>query len=115
MLLKNKATRLITINGAMKNSMRGEAYQIKPGNNPAVEVPDELCEGNKFVEALIKDGSLVVMDKPATVETSDETTSEYDDMTKSDLKEYAESLGIDVKSAWSKSEIIVEIGKVESE
>lgn len=113
MLLKNIAKRLITINGAMSNNVRKVAYQIKPGNNPAVEVPDELCR-NKFVKGLIDEGSLEVVNQPAApVEV--ETTSEYDDMTKGDLKEYAESLGIDVKSAWSKVEIIAEIVKVEAE
>ena len=114
MLLKNEATRLITINGAMSNNVRKVSYQIKPGNNPAVEVPDELCK-NAFVRSLIKDGSLEVVSQPAKVETVVENTSEYDDMTKGDLKEYAESLGIDVKSAWSKVDIIAEIVKVEAE
>ena len=113
MLLKNEAARLITINGAMENNVRRTSYKIKPGNNPSVDVPDELCK-NKFVESLIEDGDLVVVGQQATVETT-ETTSEYSDMTKGDLKEYAESLGIDVKSAWSKVEIIAEIEKVEAE
>ena len=97
MLLKNKATRLITINGAMKNSMRSKAYQIKPGKNPAVEVPDELCK-NKFVEGLIEDGSLEVMGQPATVEEVEPTDDERDLL----LAE-AMDLDLDVKDSWATS------------
>ncbi len=117
MLLKNNVPRLITINAEpMKDGKRGKAYQIKPGNHPAVDVPDEVCKGNKFVESLIKDESLLVITEPDEVIEVEETeTCEYDDMTKSELKAYVESLGIDVKSTWSKAEIIVEIDKFEAE
>ena len=58
MLLKNNAARLITINGKFENGARVASYKISPGNNPAVEVPDELCK-NKFVESLIESGDLI--------------------------------------------------------
>ncbi len=104
MLLKNIDKRLITINATkMKDGKRGKAYQIKPGNNPAVSVPDDVCKGNKFIDILIKSGSLQVI---AEVE---QTTNEYDDMSKDDVKAVAESLDIEVKSSWSKTKIIEEI------
>lgn len=120
MLLKNTAPRLITINApAVKaengRKMKAKAYQIKPGKNPSVEVPDELCK-NAFVEGLIESGDLQVIESTST-ETivDDETTNEYDGMEKPDVKLVAESLGIDVKSSWSKTKIIQEIVKLESE
>ena len=58
MLLKNNAARLITINGKFENGTRVSSYKISPGNNPAVEVPDELCK-NKFVGSLIESGNLI--------------------------------------------------------
>ncbi len=59
MLLRNAKARLVTINGKFENGVRAEKYQIKPGENPAVEVPDALCK-TKFVQSLIEDGTLVV-------------------------------------------------------
>ena len=113
MLLRNTATRLITINGAMNKGVRKVCYQIKPGNNPSVEVPGELCK-NAFVKGLIEDGSLEVI-KTISADTHSESTSEYDDMSKDDVKAVAEALEIDVKSSWSKTKIIEEIVKLESE
>lgn len=63
MLLKNVKARLVTINGRFENGQRVEKYQIKPGNNPAVEVPNKLCE-SKFVKDLIEDGTLIVVEAP---------------------------------------------------
>lgn len=88
MLLRNTAARLITINGAFSNGVRVEEYQIKPGNNPAVEVPDNLCDSD-FVRALIADGSLQVIAQ---------VTSEYDTMAKADLIALCESRGIETNS-----------------
>ena len=48
MLLKNISKRLLTINGP-----DGQSIQIKPGNNPPVEVP-QSCVSN-FVKLLIAD------------------------------------------------------------
>jgi hypothetical protein len=62
MLLKNTKARLITINGPYENGARTKKYQIKPGENPAVEVPDKLCK-SPFVKALIDDGTLVEVTK----------------------------------------------------
>lgn len=59
MLLKNNSARLITVNGQLnEKGERSVKYQIKPGKNPAVEVPNELCK-SAFVKSLIDNGSLV--------------------------------------------------------
>ena len=108
MLLKNNAARLVTINGEFKEGKRLKAYQIKPGNNPSVEVPNALCD-NKFVKALVADGTLlVVSDVDAiapTVEAEVETSS-YDEMNKADLIALAESVGIEVLSKDTKVDIV---------
>ena len=114
MILKNNAKRLITINGAIIKGQRVTAFQIRPGHNPSVDVPDELCD-NAFVKALLDDGSLVKVGESATTEANSGETSQYDSMNKTDLTAFAEAQGIDVKSAWSKAEIIAEIEKVEAE
>jgi hypothetical protein len=62
MLLRNVKARLVTINGKFENGVRSEKYQIKPGDNPAVSVPDALCK-TQFVQSLIEDGTLVVVDQ----------------------------------------------------
>lgn len=59
MFLKNNAARLITINGKLNaDGERETKFQVLPGNNPSVEVPDELCKSD-YVKALIASGSLV--------------------------------------------------------
>ena len=59
MLLKNNSARLITINGQLnEKGERSVKYQIKPGKNPSVEVPNDLCK-SAFVKSLIDNGSLV--------------------------------------------------------
>ena len=102
MLLKNNSKRLITINGALVNGQRIKAYQIKCGLNNSASVPDALCD-NAFVKALIERGDLTATEEVEEVETTD---SDYTEMNKDDLTDYAEALGIDVKSAWTKAEII---------
>lgn len=91
MLLKNNKARLVTINGAFANGQRIEKYQIKPGNNPAVDVPDKLCQ-SKFVQDLIADGTLVVVGESAKVDEP----SIYDGMAKKDLANLCESREIEV-------------------
>lgn len=113
MLLKNISKRLITVNGAMVNSKRGKVYQVKPGNNAAVEVPDELCE-NAFVKGLIESGDLQALQSTVVVENEEREPTEYDDMSKADVTEVAKSLEIEVKSSWSKNKIIDEIVALES-
>lgn len=55
MFLKNEAARLITINFLVDGMEIG--YPILPGENPAVEVPDEAAKID-FVKALLKNGDL---------------------------------------------------------
>lgn len=110
MLLKNQVARLITINGKFENGQRVKAYQIKPGNNPAVEVPNELCE-NTFVKTLIADGSLLVQcEDDASVSTA---PSEYDGMSKSDLVALCEAQGIDVAARDTKFDLIAKLESVD--
>lgn len=91
MLLKNNKARLITINGPMRGDRRQVSYQIKPGNNPAVEVPDELCK-TAFVKSLIADGSLIA------VAADEPEPSAYDGMKKADLIALCEAKEIEVDS-----------------
>ncbi len=60
MLLKNKASRLIVINGELREGGYKERYRILCGDNPAVEVPDHLCE-SPSVKAWIEKGDLEVI------------------------------------------------------
>lgn len=114
MLLKNNVPRLITINDKMVEGKKQKSYQIKPGNNPAVEVPDELCK-TTFVKLLIKERSLLVVTAPISTDDDEDLASgEYDDMDKGELKSYAEALGLDVKSSWTKDKLIDEIVKIEA-
>ena len=55
MFLKNEAARLITINHLVDD--KETSYPILPGENPAVEVPDEAAKID-FVKALLKNGDL---------------------------------------------------------
>ena len=55
MFLKNEAARLITINHLVDD--KETSYPILPGENPAVEVPDEVAKID-FVKALLKNGAL---------------------------------------------------------
>lgn len=57
MLLKNNASCLYTINH------KGERYKLLPGDNPAVEVPDEVSE-IPSVAAWIDCGDLVEVAAP---------------------------------------------------
>ena len=107
MLLKNNSARLITINGKLnERGERTEKYQVLPGKNPAVEVPDELCK-SEFVKALIAAGALIQyapaliqqgepVDTSTTVDTSDESI--YADFDKAQLVAQCEARDIKVTS-----------------
>ena len=62
MLLKNTKARLITIRDTAT-----KFYRVLPGNNPAVEVPNRLCE-MAFAKALIESGELRVDSKEDVIE-----------------------------------------------
>lgn len=97
MLLKNLKPRLITINGNFDNGQRIEKFQIKPGDNPAVEVPDHLCK-TPFVQALIAGGSLLVVagSAPDTEAEEAEEVTDYSAMERADLIVLCENRGIEV-------------------
>lgn len=98
MLLRNNARRLITINGPMTEAGYTEYYDIKPGENPAVGVPDALCESD-FVQALLKSRDLTVEAAPAA----------DDDLEA--LRNEALLLGIEVDKKWKAPRIRAEIDK----
>ncbi len=120
MILKNRSARLVTINGPMVEVKRGDkvqfkqgkSYKIKPGANPqATEVPDEVCRNNKFVESLVTEGVLEVVEdiKPLESIVDDNDNNEHDEygeMSKAELVDIAEAMGIQVKSKMTKPEII---------
>lgn len=58
MKLKNNSARLLTVNH------NGSKYRILPGNNPAVDVPNDACKSD-FVKNLLKIGDLVKVSDPA--------------------------------------------------
>lgn len=99
MFLKNEAARLITI----KHLVDGveTRYPILPGENPAVEVPDEAAKID-FVKALLKSGDLRRVG-------ADEL--EVDDSEDEDLAAQAEALGIKVGKTWDEAQLREEIAK----
>ena len=106
MLLKNNSKRLITLNIPVEvkegEKPKHQGIQIKPGNNPAVEIDEELGK-SKFVRALVKSGDLiVVLDEDNDGETEDDLSSK----TKVQLIEIAEMMDLEVSLSMNKSEII---------
>ena len=98
MLLRNNSKRLITINASMTEGGYTEFYDVLPGENPAVEVPDHLCESD-FVQHLLKTRDLTV-----------EYVQPADDDLES-LRNEALLLGIDVDKKWKAPRIRAEIDK----
>lgn len=117
MLLKNNSARLITVNGSLnERGERSVKYQIKPGKNPAVEVPNELCK-SAFVKALIASGSLTVLS--GDVELQGDPTkpdlpggggdSLYADFDKAQLIAQCEARDIEVKSRDTATQLIAKL------
>lgn len=121
MLLKNNSARLITVNGSLnEKGERTVKYQIKPGKNPAVEVPNELCK-SAFVKALIASDALTVLS--GGVETQGDPTkpdlkprgdadgsdSLYADFDKAQLVAQCESRDIEVKSRDTATQLIAKL------
>lgn len=104
MFLKNEAARLITINHLVGDVETG--YPILPGENPAVEVPDEVAK-IPFVKALLKSGDLrrVGADELEVDEGDEDPT----------LAEQAEALGIKVDKRWGDEKLREEIAKAHAE
>ena len=113
MLLKNNSARLITINGHLNGKgERVEKYLIKPGKNPAVEVPDELCKSD-FVKALIDNDSLIAlseMSEPVEIPVdTDGNESLYADFDKAQLVAQCEARDIEVKSRDTATQLIAKL------
>jgi len=97
MLLRNNSKRLITVNAPMTEGGYTEFYDIKPGDNPAVEVPDALTKSD-FVKNLLKSRDLTI-----------EVAHESDDADA--LRDEAMLLGIKVDKKWDADKIRAEIDK----
>jgi len=107
--LKNMDKRLITINHG------GKRYDIKCGNNPAVEVPDEACKSD-FVKHLIETGKLVSTGATTTTATDPSITeggdvdaemrAEFEAMTVKELEEHAKMLDLEGYSSMNKAELV---------
>lgn len=129
MLLKNKSARLITVNGTLNDKgERTEKYLIKPGKNPAVEVPDELCE-SAFVQSLIDNEDLIAVAgspvkpelqgspvkpdlKPRSasdVDDADSGESLYADFDKAQLVAQCEARDIEVGSRDTKNDLVAKL------
>lgn len=102
MLLKNNAKRLITVNGPLTDGGYPEHYDIKPGENPAVEVPDALCTSD-FVKNLMRIGELTQVSAPITPTASDDLEA---------LRDEAMLLGIRVDKKWDAAKLQSEIDKL---
>lgn len=98
MLLRNNSKRLITINAPMTEGGYTTFSDIKPGDNPAVEVPDHLTKSD-FVQHLLKSRDLTVEAAPAA---DDDVGA---------LRDEAMLLGIKVDKKWDAARIQSEIDK----
>jgi hypothetical protein len=77
-----------------------EFYDIKPGDNPSVDIPDHLTKSD-FVKNLLNTGDLTRM-----------TPAESDDV--DSLRDEAMLLGIKVDKKWDAARIQSEIDKANS-
>lgn len=104
MFLKNEAARLITINHLVGE--KETSYPILPGENPAVEVPDEAAKID-FVKALLKNGDLRRVG-------ADELESDDDDEGGEELealRSEATAAGVTVSDRWGAKRLKAEIAK----
>ena len=117
MLLKNNVARLITINGKLDDKgQRAVKFQIKPGNNPATEVPSELCK-TSFVKSLVASGALTVLSEDDAALPGDPTKPDlpgkpeslYADFDKAQLVAQCEARGIEVKSRDTATQLIAKL------
>jgi len=88
-----QTARLITL-----NDVDGKAYDVVPGGNESaeVEIPNRLAQ-SEFVQALAKDGHIILSDV-GDVESEDD-----------DLRAEAEELGIKVDKRWKADRLQQEI------
>lgn len=110
MLLKNKSARLITVNGTLNDKgERTEKYLIKPGKNPAVEVPNELCK-SAFVQSLIDNEDLIaVAGSPVKPDLKPRGESLYVDFDKPQLVAQCEARDIEVGSRDTKNDLVAKL------
>lgn len=104
MHLKNESARLIFIN--LREGETETTYQIAPGDNPAVEVPDSAAKMD-FVKSLLKSGDL------RRVGADELGIEEDEELTEPTLAEQAELLGIKVDKRWSEETLREEIAKAQ--
>jgi hypothetical protein len=103
--LKNLDKRLITINHG------GKRYDIKCGDNPSVEVPDEVMKTD-FVKHLVDAGKLTVMSGAVVIaqeppaDNEDEHRAELKAMTVAELKEHCKLLDLSGYSKLKEDELI---------
>ena len=102
MFLKNEAARLITINHLVDGVET--SYPILPGENPAVEVPDEVAKID-FVKAMLKNGDL----RRVGADELDDEDDGDDDIEA--LREQAGRAGVKVNKTWGKARLLEEIAK----
>lgn len=100
MYLKNEAARLITIKHKAGDEL--VSYQILPGENPAVEVPDAVAKID-FVKALLENGDLR---RVGADELGDEDEDDIDA-----LREQAGRAGVKVNNTWGAARLREEIAK----
>lgn len=98
-----QTARLITI-----NDTDGKAYDIIPGGEGEVVIPNRLAHG-AFVQALIKQGDLIV------TEIGDDEPETGDDAVVEELRAQAEELGVKVDKRWKAERIQQEIAKAKEE
>lgn len=107
MHLKNEAARLITINTG--SGPDAKKYQILPGLNPIIEVPDELAK-IPFVKALLADGSL----RRVGAEELAGDVAEEEEEEEENLEALAAALGIKVDNRWNEDRLRDEIAKAKA-
>lgn len=96
MLLRNVARRLIVV-----KDENGKDVEIKPGDNPAVEISDAHVKSDKFIGLLIKDGQL--RQDVAPIVFNDEPDADGDSDNSNELAELqaeAITLGMEIKDTW---------------
>lgn len=97
--LKNTTARLITINHG------GKRIDVKCGNNPPVDVPDDAVK-LPFVQNLIKTGQLLSVVTVVDVDDNCEQIAELKAMTVAELKEHCKLLDLSGYSRMNESELI---------
>lgn len=113
-LLKNNAAKLITLNAphvtTELETKYPEKYKLLPAG-PAVEVPQTIAD-TAYVKALIKTGDVSIEQGSVSAPVESEP-SEYDDMTKTELVDMAETMEIEVSSRDTKAELIAKLQAAE--